>query len=106
MGGQHLQVFRKQLFVQREALDDSLVTGVESPQLQPLAGRVSVGATRREKLFKARVCVTAILTTGWGQMPGLHGSAPSAPPRRVNGEDDTGEGMQSAKSKNKSLRRR
>lgn len=49
---QHLQVFSKQLFVQREALDDSLVTGVESPQLQPLTGRVSVGGTRGEKLLR------------------------------------------------------
>lgn len=54
---QHLQVFRKQLFIQREALDDPLVACMESPQLQPLIGRVSVGGTRREKKTVRRMFV-------------------------------------------------
>lgn len=43
---QHLQIFSKKLFVQGETLDNALITGVESPQLYPLAGGVSADRTR------------------------------------------------------------
>lgn len=52
--------------------------------------------------------MTAILSTGWGQMSSLRGAVYPARRRRggggdlhVDGEDDTGEGTQSVKSKTK-----
>lgn len=91
---QHLQVFSKKLFVQWEALDYALIEGMESPQLQPLTGRISVGG-------KGKTVRCMLVWThphkGWGQMSSvLHVTATALtfPVRGENlqvvGEDDSG----------------
>lgn len=40
---QHLYIFCKKLLIQWEALNYTLVTCVEGPQLHPLASRISGG---------------------------------------------------------------
>lgn len=91
---QHLQVFSKKLFVQWEALDYALITGMESPQLQPLTGRISVGGTGKTVRC---MFVWTHPHKGWGQMSSvLHVTALALtfPVRgenlRVVGEDDSG----------------
>lgn len=91
---QHLQVFSKKLFVQWEALDYALITGMESPQLQPLTGRISVGGTGKTVRC---MFVWRHHHKGWGQMSSvLHVTALALtfPVRgenlRVVGEDDSG----------------
>ena len=44
----YLHIFSIKLFIQWEALDDALITGVKSTELHPLVGRISADG-KREK---------------------------------------------------------
>lgn len=103
----HLQVFSKKLFVQWETLDYAFITGMESPQLQPLTGRISVGGTGKTVRC---MFVWTHPHQGWGQMSSVLHVTALALTFPVQGENLRGcwggwqrEWMQSVKSKTKPI---
>lgn len=73
----YLHIFGIQLLVQWEALDNALITGVESTQLYPLVGRISASrAGEKSGMFFWWICELKIwhvlkgfLILSWLQMP-------------------------------------